>query len=83
MAERGINKATIVGYLGQDPQARHLPDGNLVVTINVATSEIWLDKKSGENRENIEWHRVLIYGKMAEIAAGHLKKGGWFILRVR
>ncbi|BAP58595.1 single-stranded DNA-binding protein [Candidatus Tachikawaea gelatinosa] len=72
---RGINKVILVGYLGQDPELRYMPNGNAVINLNVATSENWRDKQTGENRETTEWHRVVIFGKLAEIAGEYLKKG--------
>jgi len=71
----GINKVIIVGFLGNDPDARTMPNGELVVNISVATSESWTDKNSGEKKEVTEWHRIVIYRKLAEIAAQYLHKG--------
>ena len=71
----GINKVIIVGFLGNDPEVRTMPAGDLVVNISVATSESWTDKNSGEKKEVIEWHRIVIYRKLAEIAAQYLRKG--------
>lgn len=71
----GINKAIIVGFLGNDPEVRTMPAGDLVVNISVATSESWTDKNSGEKKEVTEWHRIVIYRKLAEIAAQYLHKG--------
>lgn len=70
-----VNKAIIIGNLGQDPQTRYMPDGNAVANISVATSETWKDKATGEKKEKTEWHRVTFYGKLAEIAAQYLAKG--------
>ncbi|OCG45017.1 hypothetical protein A9G35_06980 [Gilliamella sp. Choc5-1] len=75
MASRGINKVILVGNLGQDPEVRYMPNGNAVANISIATSEIWKDKQTNENRERTEWHRVVIFGKLAEIAGEYLKKG--------
>lgn len=75
MASRGINKVILVGNLGQDPEVRYLPNGGAVTNINVATSESWKDKQTGEQKERTEWHRVVIFGKLAEIAGEYLKKG--------
>lgn len=72
---RGINKVILVGNLGQDPEIRYLQDGNPVATISVATSETWKDKQTGEPKEKTEWHRVVLWGKLAEIAGEYLKKG--------
>ena len=71
----GINKVIIVGFLGNDPDVRTMPAGDLVVNISVATSESWTDKNSGEKKEVTEWHRIVIYRKLAEIAAQYLHKG--------
>ncbi|CCP01871.1 Single-stranded DNA-binding protein 2 2 [Erwinia amylovora Ea644] len=75
MACRGINKVTLVGHLGQDPEVRSMPNGNAVAGLNLATSETWRDKQSGETREKTEWHRVVLFGKLAEVAAEYLRKG--------
>ncbi len=72
---RGVNKAIIVGTLGQDPDVKHTASGSSVVNISVATNESWKDKTSGEQVEKTEWHRIVIFGKLAEIAAQYLKKG--------
>lgn len=69
-----INKAIIVGALGRDPETRYAPDGGAVTNISVATSERWKDK-SGESKEATEWHRVVFFGKLAEIAGEYLAKG--------
>lgn len=71
----GINKVIIVGFLGNEPDVRTMPNGELVVNISVATSESWTDKNSGEKKEVTEWHRIVIYRKLAEIAAQYLHKG--------
>lgn len=75
MAQRGINKVTLIGSLGQDPEVRHTPAGATVTTISVATSESWKDKNSGQEQSKTEWHRVVFFGKLAEIAGEYLKKG--------
>lgn len=72
---RGINKVILVGNLGQDPEIRYLPDGSPVANVNLATSESWMDKNSGQRQERTEWHRVVFFGKIAEIVAEHVKKG--------
>ena len=72
---RGINRVILVGHLGQDPEVRYMPNGNAVANISVATSETWKDKQTGESKDKTEWHRVVIFGKLAEIAGEHLKKG--------
>ncbi|WP_049615697.1 single-stranded DNA-binding protein, partial [Yersinia pekkanenii] len=65
MAERGVNKVILVGNLGQDPDVRYMPNGGAVASITVATSEAWRDKLSGEQKEKTEWHRVVLFGKLA------------------
>ena len=72
---RGINKAIIVGTLGQDPDVKYTANGAPVVNVSVATNESWKDK-DGNKEERTEWHRIVIFGKLAEIAAQYLKKGG-------
>jgi len=72
---RGINKAIIVGNLGADPEVRSTQGGITVTTINVATSESWRDKNTGDVREQTEWHRVVLWGKLGEIAGEYLRKG--------
>ena len=72
---RGVNKAIIVGNLGQDPQTRYMPSGSAVTNISIATSEKWKDKQTGEPRERTEWHRVAAFGRLAEIMAEYLRKG--------
>ncbi|HBM0024907.1 TPA: single-stranded DNA-binding protein, partial [Salmonella enterica subsp. enterica serovar Muenchen] len=75
MASRGLNKVMLIGHLGQDPDVRHLPNGNAVAMLSLATSDTWKDKQTGEQKERTEWHRVVIYGKLAEIAGEYLRKG--------
>lgn len=75
MASRGINKVIIVGNLGDDPEIRYMPNGGAVANLSVATSESWKDKLSGETKELTEWHRIVIFGKLAEVAGQYLKKG--------
>ena len=75
MASRGINKVILVGNLGQDPEVRYMPNGSAVANFSVATSESWKDKQTGENRDRTEWHRVVVFGKLAEIAGEYIKKG--------
>jgi single-strand DNA-binding protein len=75
MASRGVNKVILVGNLGQDPEIRYMPSGGAVATLSLATSESWRDKATGEMRENVEWHRVVVFGKLAEIAGEYLRKG--------
>lgn len=75
MAERGVNKAVIIGNLGDDPTVRYSPNGTAFANFSVATSEIWTDKNTGEKRERTDWHNIAIQGKLAEIAGQYLKKG--------
>lgn len=75
MASRGVNKVILVGNLGQDPEVRYLPNGGAVANITLATSESWRDKATGEQKEQTEWHRVVLFGKLAEVAGEYLKKG--------
>ena len=72
---RGVNKAIIVGTLGQDPEIRYTANGGAVANISVATNESWRDKATGEAQERTEWHRIVMFGKLAEIAQQYLKKG--------
>lgn len=72
---RGVNKAIILGTLGQDPDIRYTANGGAVANVSVATNETWRDKATGENQERTEWHRVVLFGKLAEIAQQYLKKG--------
>jgi len=72
---RGVNKAIIVGTLGQDPEMRYTANGSAVANISVATNETWKDKSTGEAQERTEWHRIVMFGKLAEIAQQYLKKG--------
>ena len=72
---RGVNKVILVGILGQDPETRYMPSGGAVTNITVATSETWKDKQSGQPQERTEWHRVVFFNRLAEIAGEYLKKG--------
>jgi len=71
----GVNKVIIVGNLGKDPEVRFMPNGGAVANITVATSDSWKDKQTGEQKDKTEWHRVVMFGKLAEIAGEYLKKG--------
>jgi single-strand DNA-binding protein len=75
MAKRGINKVIILGNLGQDPETKYMPNGNAVTNCSIATSETWKDKQSGQEQERTEWHRVVFFNKLAEIAGEYLRKG--------
>jgi len=72
---RGVNKVILVGTCGQDPEVRYLPNGTAVTNLSLATSEQWTDKQSGQKVERTEWHRVSLFGKVAEIAGEFLRKG--------
>jgi single-strand DNA-binding protein len=72
---RGINKVTVVGNLGQDPETKYMPSGGAVTNISVATSESWKDKQTGQPQERVEWHRIVFFNRLAEIAGEYLKKG--------
>jgi single-strand DNA-binding protein len=73
---RGINQVTILGNLGQDPTTRYTSSGTAITELSVATSEQWTDKQSGEKQERTEWHRITMFGKLAEIAGEYCSKGG-------
>ena len=75
-----VNKVILVGNLGKDPDVRYLPNGDQVTTITVATTDTWKDKNSGEKKEATEWHRVVFFRKLAEIAGQYLKKGSQIYL---
>lgn len=75
MAQRGVNKVIVVGNLGQDPETRYMPNGGAVTNASIATSETWKDKNSGQMQERTEWHRVVFFNRLAEIAGEYLKKG--------
>ncbi len=72
---RGVNKVILIGNLGRDPEVRYMPSGGAVANLTVATSEQWRDKNSGEMQERTEWHRVVMFGRLGEIAGEYLKKG--------
>lgn len=72
---RGINKVILVGNLGQDPETRAMPSGKAVTNVRIATSESWKDKTTGEQKEQTEWHTVVFFDRLAEIAAEYLRKG--------
>ena len=75
MSSRGINKVILIGNLGNDPEAKSMPGGNAVTNITLATSESWKDKQTGQQQERTEWHRVVFFNQLAEIAAKYLTKG--------
>lgn len=72
---RGINKVILVGNVGGDPDVRYMPNGNAVTTLSVATAESWKDKQTGEKQERTEWHRVVCYNRLGEIAGEYIRKG--------
>lgn len=72
---RGVNKVILIGNLGADPETRAMPSGATVANLRIATTENWKDRTSGENQERTEWHRVALFGKLAEIASEYLRKG--------
>ncbi|MFP5382968.1 MAG: single-stranded DNA-binding protein [Gammaproteobacteria bacterium] len=72
---KGINKVILIGNLGKDPETRYMPSGGAVTNVTIATSESWKDKQSGQQQERTEWHRVVFFNKLAEIAGEYLKKG--------
>lgn len=82
MASRGVNKVILVGNLGQDPEVRYMPNGGAVANITLATSESWRDKATGEMKEQTEWHRVVLFGKLAEVASEYLRKGSQVYIEV-
>lgn len=75
MASRGVNRVTIMGNLGNDPEVKYTASGSAIANLTVATSESWNDKATGEKREAVEWHRVVLFGKLAEVAGEYLRKG--------
>lgn len=75
MSSSGINKVILIGNLGKDPDVRYMNNGNAVANVSIATSESWKDKATGEPMEKTEWHRVVFFGKLAEIVEKYLKKG--------
>ena len=75
MKMSSLNKVTLIGYLGANPEVRYLPDGTATVSVNLATTEKWKDKITGQVKEQTEWHRLVFYRKLAEIANAYLKKG--------
>jgi len=72
---RGVNKVILIGNLGNDPEVRYMPSGSAVTNISLATTDYWKDKESGEQQERTEWHRVVFFNRLAEIAGEYLKKG--------
>lgn len=83
MAKGSVNKVILIGNLGRDPEVRYTPNGLAVANITIATTEAWKDKQSGENQERTEWHRVVMYGRTAEIAGEYLRKGSKIFIEGR
>ena len=75
MASRGVNRVTILGNLGNDPEVKYTNSGSAIANLTVATSESWNDKATGEKKDITEWHRVVLFGKLAEVAGEYLRKG--------
>ena len=75
MAKKGVNKVILVGNLGQDPEVKYMISGDCVVNLSIATSESWKDKNTGQMQDKTEWHKVSVFGKLAEICGEHLRKG--------
>lgn len=72
---RGVNKAILIGHLGRDPEIRYSPSGVAIANVNIATTESWKDKNTGEQQEKTEWHRLVFFGRLAEVVGEYLKKG--------
>lgn len=83
MAKGSVNKVILIGNLGRDPEVRYTPNGLAVANVTIATSEVWKDKASGENQERTEWHRVVFYNRLAEIAGEYLRKGSKIFIEGR
>ena len=75
MAARGVNKTILLGNIGNEPELRYIPNGNAVASVSIATSDTWKDKNTGEPQERTEWHRVVFFGKIAEIVGQYVHKG--------
>lgn len=75
MASKGVNKVILVGNIGQDPDVRFTPEGNAIARLSLATSETWKDRNSGQQQEKTEWHRIVVFGKLAEIVQQYVRKG--------
>src|SRR5262245_53042522 len=72
---RGVNKVILIGHLGADPETRAMPSGSTVANLRIATTENWKDRQTGEQQERTEWHRVVLFGRLGEVAAEYLRKG--------
>jgi len=77
---QGINQVMLIGHLGKDPEVRYTQDNKPVATLSLATTENWRHKVTGEHQERTEWHKIILFQKLAEVARGHLKKGGLIYL---
>lgn len=80
---RGVNKVILIGNLGRDPEVRYTPNGNAIANLTMATTESWKDKTTGEKQEKTEWHRVVFFGRLAEIVGEYLKKGSQVFIEGR
>jgi single-strand DNA-binding protein len=80
---RGINKVILIGNLGADPEVRYTPGGQAIANVRLATAESWKDKETGENQERTEWHRVVFFGRLAEIVKEYLRKGSQIYIEGR
>jgi single-strand DNA-binding protein len=80
---RGVNKVILVGNLGADPETRYMPSGGAVTNLRIATADSWKDKQTGEKQERTEWHRVVLFNRLAEVAAEYLRKGSQVYLEGR
>ncbi len=83
MASRGLNKVMLIGNLGNEPEVRYTQSGGAVVNLSIATNEVWRDRETGSQQERTEWHRVVLFGKLAEIARDYLHKGSKIYLEGR
>jgi single-strand DNA-binding protein len=83
MARGSVNKVILIGNLGKDPEVRYTPNGLAVTNITIATTETWKDKTSGENQDRTEWHRIVMYNRLAEIAGEYLRKGSKIFIEGR
>ena len=83
MAKGSVNKVILIGNLGRDPEVRYTPNGLAVANITIATSEAWKDKQSGETQERTEWHRIVMYSRLAEICGEYLRKGSKIFIEGR
>lgn len=83
MAKGSVNKVILIGNLGRDPELRYTPNGTAVAQFSIATTEAWKDKQSGENQERTEWHRIVMYSRLAEIAGEYLRKGSKIFIEGR